>query len=134
MTDGARVLVIDDDPFMRQLIDVHLTRAGMSVELAAGGEEGIAKARTLTPDAIVLDYAMPVMSGQEVLQRLRRDPFTAAIPLIVISAWSSLEQRDKARSLGVAWLEKPVEGAVLVDAVQRLIRSRGVDAQPAAQP
>ena len=134
MTDRSRVLVIDDDPFMRQLVEAHLTRAGLAVDMASGGEDGVARAQAGMPSAIILDFAMPGMSGQAVLQRLRRDPRTAAIPVIVLSAWSSGEDKDRALAQGATWLDKPIEAEVLVAAVERLIRSRAGAGAHAARP
>ncbi|GAA0867705.1 hypothetical protein GCM10009116_01580 [Brevundimonas basaltis] len=123
MTDRARILVIDDDPFMRQLTEIHFASAGWIVDLAGGGAEGLARARSVKPDAIVLDFAMPDLSGEEVLAQLRNDPRTAGIPVVVVTAWTSDEQRKRTRALGAAWLEKPVQGPTLVDVLGRLVRA-----------
>ena len=68
MSTRHSVLVVDDDPFMRELSRIHLERAGHVVSLAEGGAEGVAKARSLGPDAIVMDFSMPGLSGTDTLK------------------------------------------------------------------
>ncbi len=92
---SPRVLLIDDDEIYRYLVRTRLAEAGFTVQEAAGGAEGLVQARTQRPDAIVLDLAMPEMSGFEVLARLKEDPLTVDIPVVVLTSksLSSEEQR-----------------------------------------
>ena len=115
------VLVVDDDPFMRELSRIHLERAGHVVSLAEGGAEGVAKARSLGPDAIVMDFSMPGLSGTDTLKQIRADPDIARTPVLMLTAWSSDASRLEAENLGATWLEKPVSGEALIDAVGRMI-------------
>ena len=121
MSTRHSVLVVDDDPFMRELSRIHLERAGHVVSLAEGGAEGVAKARSLGPDAIVMDFSMPGLSGTDTLKQIRADPDIARTPVLMLTAWSSDASRLEAENLGATWLEKPLSGEALIDAVGRMI-------------
>jgi CheY-like chemotaxis protein len=84
MTKG-RVLVVDDDPDIRAFVELALEDEGYEVASAVDGE-ALVQAREQHPDVILLDLMMPGMDGVEVSRRLRDDPATAAIPVIVMSA------------------------------------------------
>ncbi len=115
--NAGRVLVIDDDPHMRELLTRFLGRNGMAVTVAPDGEAGLAAARESRPSAILLDVMMPRMDGWAVLSALKSDPALADIPVIMISM-----MRDKglAYSLGAAeYLTKPVYWQRLKEAVER---------------
>ena len=92
---SPRILLIDDDEIYRYLVRTRLAEARFAVQEAAGGAEGLLQARAQRPDAIVLDLVMPEMSGFEVLARLKQDPLTADIPVVVLTSktLSSEEQR-----------------------------------------
>jgi CheY-like chemotaxis protein len=86
-TPARRVLVIDDDDAVRAVAAAALGRVGgWDVSTASSGEEGIEAAQRLVPDAIVLDVMMPEVDGPTVLERLRRDPATRAIPVVFLTA------------------------------------------------
>jgi CheY-like chemotaxis protein len=100
-TDGTGgslklILLVDDSKFMRRVNERALARAGYDVATASDGEEALQIARTRIPDLILLDMLLPKLGGQEVLQALRRDPFTASIPVVVLS---SLPQKNAAKLL-----------------------------------
>ena len=105
---GAQtVLVIDDDPDVRDLLSRYLGKSGYRVATAGGGEEGLERARELRPDAITLDVLMPGMDGWAVLSALKDDAELADIPVIMVSM---LDDRTLGYSLGAAdYLNKPVE-------------------------
>ena len=117
------ILVVDDDAFMRELTRVHLESAGHTVALAAGGAEGLAKARSMGPAAIIMDFSMPGLSGTDTLKQIRADPDIAETPVLMLTAWSSGDSRLEAEYLGATWLEKPLSGEALIDAVDRMITS-----------
>lgn len=112
------VIVVDDDPFMREVARVHLEGVGYSVELAACGEEGVAKTIALQPAAVILDFAMPDISGAETLKRIREHPSTARTPVLVLTAWSSDEDALEVRRLGAEWLQKPLRPELLIEALR----------------
>ncbi len=116
--DGAgTVLVIDDDPHVRDLLSRHLGKNGYRVETACGGEEGLERAREIRPDAITLDVLMPDMDGWAVLAALKDDPELSDIPVVMVSI---LDDRSLGYSLGAAdYLNKPVDHARLTAVLRK---------------
>lgn len=108
---------------MRDLARVHLESAGYVVALADGGAEGVAKAHSLRPAVVVMDFSMPGLSGTDTLKQIRADPNTSKTPVLMLTAWSSDASRLEAENLGATWLEKPLSGEALIDAVGRFITS-----------
>jgi len=101
------VLVIDDDPAVRDLLQRFLSREGYSVACAAGGEEGLRLARELHPEAITLDVAMPHMDGWTVLSALKTDRETADIPVIMLTI---VDEKNLGYALGATeFLLKPLD-------------------------
>ena len=93
---GRTVLVIDDEVNARKLAKMLLEREGFTVFTAGNGEEGLTLAKVERPDVILLDLIMPKMIGHDVLQRLKQDPDTRAISIIVLTA--KVADRDIAAS------------------------------------
>ncbi|MFB3110597.1 MAG: response regulator, partial [Gemmatimonadales bacterium] len=92
MTSPFRVVLIDDDPDLRQLIKVTLEfTAGWEVATAGNGADGIELVRKLNPDAVVADIMMPEMDGYEVCHRLKQDPRSATIPVVLLTARKELD-------------------------------------------
>ncbi len=117
---GSLVLVIDDDPAVRELMSRFLTRERFQVAQAAGGEEGLRLARTLRPDAITLDVMMPGLDGWAVLAALKADPATADIPVVMLTI---VDDRSHGYALGAAeYLTKPVERERLLEVLARYRR------------
>lgn len=112
----GRVLVVDDSQAIRQLIRVNLELDGFEVVTAADGAECLERVHCFRPDVITLDVSMPRLDGPGVVERLRRDPGTWHIPVVLVSASSS-----RLRVAAVdAVLVKPFEPAELVREVRRL--------------
>ncbi len=106
------VLVIDDDPHVRDLLSRHLTREGFNVITAASGEEGLACAREKEPFAITLDVMMPGTDGWEVLATLKADEATRHIPVIMLTI---VDDHTTGYALGASeFLTKPVDRSALV--------------------
>ena len=106
----ARVLVIDDEPTIRNVLRTSLEADGFEVVMADDGLRGIGVARRQRPDAIVLDLMMPVMDGHTVLDVLRADEKTRYLPVIVLSALTQQAVRDRCRAQGVAaFIPKPFD-------------------------
>ncbi len=115
------VLVIDDDAWIRSVIADFLTDEGYSVNEAGDGSTGLEIAEQLQPDVILLDLALPMRSGLEVLQRLKERQPTREIPVIIVSAYAMLLVRDAAgRADG--FVHKPIDLKQLLDHVNRLVR------------
>jgi DNA-binding response OmpR family regulator len=115
---SADVLIIDDDPIVREVAKLHLERAGYSVRLAGDGTAGLLAARTRKPGVVLLDFAMPGLSGVDVLRELKAGEDTAGIPVLMITAWRAAADRAESEELGARWLPKPIVGDTLVKAVE----------------
>jgi CheY-like chemotaxis protein len=112
------VLIVDDDRDIRETLEEVLTYEGWTVSTARNGADALEKARALHPSLILLDLFMPVMDGAEFRRQQRDDPAIGDIPVVVVSAAASLE--DRVAALDVAGhLEKPLHIEQLVDVVAR---------------
>lgn len=101
MTGGGRVLVVEDDKFLRRACEASLRQRGFDVVTATDGEEGLRLAReSPPPDVVLLDLLMPKMPGIEVLRALKADPETKAIPVVILSNSSRDEDKREAMQLG----------------------------------
>jgi len=97
---NARVLLVEDDKFLRRACEVSLKKRGFSVLTAVDGEEGLQQARTGSPDIILLDMLMPKLSGIETLEALKKDDRMCRIPVVILSNSSIEADVQKARALG----------------------------------
>jgi len=131
----TRVLVIDDDPTARDLLQRCLQTEGFRVIGAPGGAEGLRLARALRPDVVTLDVMMPGLDGWAVLSQFKADPEVADIPVIMLSI---VDDRSLGHALGAAdYLTKPIDRTRLLAALGRYRREGGansvsVDADDAA--
>jgi signal transduction histidine kinase/ActR/RegA family two-component response regulator len=116
--DGGRtVVVIDDDRRSVDLLKVYLEAVGLHVTSARDGERGVELVRRLRPGRVVLDILLPGLDGWQVLESLKADPQTSAIPVVVVSI---LDERAKGLALGAAeYLVKPVSREEVLDALAR---------------
>jgi two-component system, OmpR family, alkaline phosphatase synthesis response regulator PhoP len=125
MPHSAKILAVDDEPEITDLMHYHLVRAGYAVTTAANGWEAIQSVKADRPDIILLDLMLPDLDGFGVCEILRRDPLTATIPIIVVSAWSSPDSRNLGLELGALdYLTKPFSPSDLVARVNRLVHAR----------
>jgi CheY-like chemotaxis protein len=116
----SRVLSIDDDPEIRELVEQVLGNAGYEVISAADGPSGLRAARESQPGLILLDIMMPGMNGYAVCDDLQIDPRTSDIPVIFLTALSEERDRSRAFALGATeYLTKPFRAAAVVEAVRR---------------
>jgi signal transduction histidine kinase/DNA-binding response OmpR family regulator len=116
--ETPQVLVIDDDPTVRDLMARHLAREGFAILTAADGIDGLEQARRLHPAAITLDVAMPGIDGWTVLAALKGDPTLADIPVVLVTI---IEDRQRGYALGATdYLVKPVDRRRLVDLLRTL--------------
>ncbi len=142
MTDPSekRILVVDDEPDVRNFISACIEDAGFNVETAKNGKEALEKIKANPPDLMTLDMIMPGLSGVQVLRRLRKNKESSKIPVIVITAHASDEmggdgiEQFKAFDAGKGpkhILEKPVTPASLVKAICEILE---VDAEGIKKP
>ncbi len=97
--ESAPILVVDDESSARELLVTYLNSEGFHTATARNGDEAVRKARQMQPDAITLDLVMHGKSGWETLNQLKKDPATAAIPVVVVSV---LDEKQAGFSLGAA--------------------------------
>ena len=125
MSHPAKILAVDDEPALTDLMQYHLARAGYDVTTAANGWEALDAIKRSRPDLILLDLMLPDLDGFGVCEILRRDPLTAIIPIIIVSAWASPDSRNLGLELGALdYLTKPFSPHDLVQRVNHLMQSR----------
>lgn len=113
------ILYVEDDPEHCLLVGKILSSRGFTVEMARDGLEGVTKAQELTPDMILLDLYLPRLDGFGVIKQLKEDPLTSDIPVVVISAWPTGDNRQRVQDAGaLGFVAKPFK----VDELLNLIR------------
>ena len=116
----SKILVVDDDPHIRELVRVFLEREGLAVHEASDGLEALAKLETVKADLVILDVMMPNMDGWELCRRLRQ---SGDFPLLMITAKGETSQKIKGFQLGTDdYLVKPFEPVELVARVKALLK------------
>jgi CheY-like chemotaxis protein len=117
----SKVLIIEDDPFGRDALDMVLDDNGYELHFAADGREGLQKAAALVPDLILLDVMMPGMDGYEVCRRIRNNELLAEVPVLMITALDDRNARLEGINAGADdYIYKPI------DTVELLARVRGI--------
>src|SRR3989344_1760936 len=108
MADGSKkILIIEDDKFLRELISKKLVNEGFAIALAVDGEEALKKVKEEKPDLILLDLILPGVDGFEVLAKIKSDPSVLSIPVIILSNLGQEEEIEKGLKLGaVSYLVK----------------------------
>jgi two-component system phosphate regulon response regulator PhoB len=118
----SKILVVDDEPEAVELVEFNLKQAGFTVVTAADGAEALNKARATMPNLIVLDLMLPEISGLEVCKMLRRDPATAGVPIIMLTAKAAEIDRVLGLELGADdYITKPFSPRELVLRIQKLL-------------
>lgn len=129
----TRILVVEDDPDIADLIGRYLGKAGFSVELTASGSDALKRLTERPPDLVVLDLMLPHVDGLEVCRAARADPRTAAVPIIMVTARAEESERIVGLELGADdYLSKPFSPNELVARVRALLRR--AHRPPAAGP
>ena len=127
MPSPAKILAVDDEPELTELMQYNLVRAGYEVTTAANGWEALDCIKRCRPDLILLDLMLPDLDGFGVCEILRRDPLSATIPIIIVSAWASTDSRNLGLELGALdYLTKPFSPKELVSRVNQLLHARAV--------
>jgi DNA-binding response OmpR family regulator len=118
-----KILVVDDEPDAVELIEFNLKSAGFDVVTAADGNDALKKARTFSPDLLILDLMLPEVDGLEVCKVLRRDSATAGLPIIMLTAKAAEIDRVLGLELGADdYITKPFSPRELVLRVKNLLR------------
>src|SRR6202042_3003667 len=117
----GRVLVVDDDEVIRQLIAVNLQLEGFDVETAVDGQDCLDKVVTIDPDVITLDVMMPRLDGWVTAMELRKNPDTSHVKVVLITARAQDDDRNRGHQIGVdAYLTKPFDPAEMIRVVREL--------------
>jgi two-component system alkaline phosphatase synthesis response regulator PhoP len=128
MTERKKILLIDDDPDFVEAVKVIVENGGYDVTVAYDGEEGLEAVAAEKPDLIVLDVMMPVMNGHECCAKLKADPATAKIPIILLTAvadrvtTSTYTHRDMLESEAEDYMPKPVEPKELLNLIKNWLK------------
>ncbi len=120
-----RILVVDDDAELVELLSFNLRGAGYSVGTANDGIEALKKARSLRPDLVVLDLMLPELDGFAVCETLRRDAELSSVPIVMLTAMSSqLARLNGYESGATVYLTKPFSPKDLVNRIQIVLNQR----------
>jgi DNA-binding response OmpR family regulator len=131
-TGGARILVVEDDAHLADVVSRYLRREGFSVDIVHDGRTGLERALESLPDLVILDLMLPGLDGLELFRRLRR---VAPIPVVMLTARGSEEERVAGLELGADdYVSKPFSPRELTARVRAVLRraSGPLDGQPAA--
>jgi putative two-component system response regulator len=133
--NGRRVLVVDDDPAIALVLGQLLEHEGYRIARASDGREALARAAEFRPDLVLLDLDMPHLGGYEVCRRLKQDPSTQLLPILILTGQSSSEARLRAWDLGADdFLTKPFQSVDVRARCRSLLRLKGlVDELDSAQ-
>ena len=122
LVSKQKILVIDDEPDAVELIEFNLKQAGFDIATAADGAEALRKARSTLPALIVLDLMLPEIDGLDVCKLLRRDPTTASIPILMLTAKASEVDRILGLELGADdYVTKPFSPRELVLRIKKIL-------------
>lgn len=128
MADKKNILLVDDDPDFVEAVRVIVESGGYNVRVAYDGKEGLEAVAEEKPDLIVLDVMMPVMNGHEACAELKKDPETAKIPIILLTAvaervtTSTYTHRDMLESEAEDYMPKPVEPTELLELIKSWLK------------
>jgi len=118
----TRILCVEDNDDSQFMLHRRLSRAGFDVKLARDGMEGVEWAKSLLPDLIVMDIDLPKLDGCEATRRLKHQPETKHIPVIILSSHDAREYRDKALAAGCDGYEtKPTDFGKLLEVIRSVL-------------
>jgi len=131
----SKILIVEDDDNNVFVIQTRLGRMGHNIEVAKNGEEGVALARSLGPDLILMDLSLPVMDGWEAMRLLKSTPETAGIPIIVLSAHAMTGVKERALEYGADDFEtKPIRMASLAEKIEKALNQCELALGPGLDP
>ena len=131
---NAKVLVVEDETNLVELLRVNLNAGGLEVEVAYDGEEGLRKAMQEAPEAVILDVRLPLLDGWKVCRGIKNNPCTKDIPVIILTAATQKSDYEESKQAGCdLYFVKPFDPIELVYIVREMInrnrRLKGVDEQ-----
>jgi diguanylate cyclase (GGDEF)-like protein len=128
-----KVLIVDDDPDIRDVLKITLTQEGYDVIEAPDGQEGLKLAQTKNPDLVIVDFKMPKMDGKQVCQQLKKDILLSHIPIIMLTGKGDVADKVGGLNAGADdYIVKPFEPEELVARIRMIIRrsQRDLEANP----
>lgn len=129
MRMSATILTIDDESDVTELISFHLREAGYAVLTAGSGQEALELVQRCAPHLILLDLNLPDIDGFGICEILRREPITATIPIVIVTAWATTDAHRLGLELGALdYITKPFSPKELVSRVRRLLDLRSATA------
>lgn len=127
MAEKNRILIVDDNQANCELLDAYLSHVDCEIEFAADGREALAKTASFHPDLILLDVMMPKLSGFEVCQRIKQDPATQHIMILMVTALNELGDIERAVEAGTNdFLSKPINKVELLKRVENLLKFKDI--------
>lgn len=127
MADKDRILIADDNQPNRELLEAYLATVDAELESAVDGQDTLAKVKSFQPDLILLDVMMPKLSGFEVCQKLKADPATRKIMILMVTALNEPGDIERAVNAGTNdFLSKPVNKVELLKRVENMLKLKDV--------
>lgn len=127
MADINRILIADDNQPNRELLEAYLATVDCDTEIAVDGQDTLAKVKSFAPDLILLDVMMPKLSGFEVCQKLKADPQTRKIMILMVTALNEAGDIERAVKAGTDdFLSKPVNKVELLKRVENMLKLKDV--------
>lgn len=121
----TRILLIEDNELIRDMLSERLTRKGYQVTTAVDGVQGVTLARLETPELILMDMSLPVMDGWQATRKLKTDELTSSIPVIALTAHAIAGDREKTLAAGCDdYSTKPVDFPQLLLKIQTLLKGK----------
>ncbi len=121
--NGNSVLVVEDDKDVNALVGAYAQICGFEYRSALTGASGIAAVKDRLPALVILDLMLPDVDGLEVCKRLKADALTRSVPIIMLTAMSSDEHRERGRACGAAeYITKPFDPDQLIESISRLAK------------
>jgi DNA-binding response OmpR family regulator len=125
---GKKILVIDDEPLVVEVLKIRLEMNNYEVITASDGVDGIESAIREKPDVIILDIIMPALDGYQVCRKLKENRKTNAIPVIMLTALGQSAEKEKGYSSGAyAYIFKPFDDEELLNSIERALKYKMVD-------
>ena len=120
----ARVLVVDDEDSITQLVATVLRYEGFEVACAGDGKSAVRTARSFDPDLVVLDVMLPGVDGFDVCRAIKEDPETSSIPVVLLTAKKGTQDQEMGRAVGAdAYITKPFKSVKVLEVIEGLLRS-----------
>jgi CheY-like chemotaxis protein len=131
MLESRAILIVEDNPMSMELVADLLEAAGYGVLKAVSGEEALREAAARKPDLILMDISMPGMDGLEATRRLKRDPLTAGIPVVALTASIMYVDQERAKAAGCqGMIAKPIDTRQFVKVVAGYLAAAAGEKQP----